>query len=786
MAENALDSQNINPTPTTGTKRLFSNRESRRSISGDYGENHNAEVAEGGVHSEKRHRSSDWPLSNASPVQHRPSHSHTSTPSKDRRDKRPSKFVEGSMNDRVSQVPPGPYLDAEALRDRYEREEAARGRKMARPRRFMHHSDNSLAGNSDSSRQSSIFRFGRTIAASFNPSNWKIWSKSPQEEEETPQERVLRERQEKAERIYQELKKSGHFRDAGPPMFPGPAEKRATPSKHDSGVSFPPDSEMTREEKRMGRVYVEAPRRYSRSRSPDSSLAGSNTSARRRWTNRPSLSNVRKGYASDNGSEYDLRKQPRRIPSRKDLQKQQKLVKRVSDLEGKLENARRQLSEALGEPLPVQPQPRVGRSRFVPGALSTLPSERLLSGYVASDDEEEGFGNEGLAPSESLSQIGRALTTEHEDGNLMAMEGVINSCELEEDALAAQINKPLPITPKTFKTPPGKKSTKSEPTLKPTSALEHHPEQDYDEVPAVSAAEPDSDYNDDPNGAETKVESALSITSTAELEATRKPARNGSRKSVPKIRKGKTFFERAGDRSGTYRPARSEVSVATTASGVKKVKVTPKKGRVAASKLQKSGLAKETLKSSPKSSPPKSSPAKSSPAKSSPAKTSPSKPSSVQEDAPTTPVAEQESGSPQKARYRTTPIPNKSASASTAGKQTMKLAKSTSVKKPRASTKESIEEEGLAYVKPSKKAAAKQMEPMYSAIPSTEGAVPPMPKLPKAVRLPSGEVINTAAHVASTASQAVGIRMAGGEPEKKKIDTNMMREDSFEWDKDVF
>jgi hypothetical protein len=57
----------------------------------------------------------------------------------------------------------------------------------------------SVADRSEGSRHSSIFRFGKSLAATFNPNNWKIWSKQQSlvEDEETAHIQVLRERQQK-------------------------------------------------------------------------------------------------------------------------------------------------------------------------------------------------------------------------------------------------------------------------------------------------------------------------------------------------------------------------------------------------------------------------------------------------------------------------------------------------------------------------------------------------------------------------------------------------------------
>ena len=156
------------------------------------------------IHSGKRHRPSDWPLSNNTPSisqTNSPSPSRNTTASHSQRRPsssrvRSSRFVEGSMNDRASHVPPTNYIGDEELRERHEREENARGRKMAHPRKFYSTSSTvSSSADRSESRHSSIFRFGKSLAATFNPSNWKIWSKQEQVEEETAQQKTLRERQ---------------------------------------------------------------------------------------------------------------------------------------------------------------------------------------------------------------------------------------------------------------------------------------------------------------------------------------------------------------------------------------------------------------------------------------------------------------------------------------------------------------------------------------------------------------------------------------------------------------
>lgn len=458
-----------------GSKRLYSNRNARPTILGDNGESGNylgpAFDNDEEYPDEKRHRSENWPLPPA-PVQQVvvppsrvPSRAHSRTsrrsstsPSSPGRPSlhrsRPSRFMEGSMNDKVSQIPPTSYLyHEEDLRERYIEDELMRnngqttpGRKIAKPRGFMQHPNKSMgteslfAGGSDTSRQSAIFRFGSKIAASIKPSNWKLFSKSQKVPEETPQQRAVRERQEKAEKMYHELKANGFFRNGAIVQQPGfkpirHSMDQAPRFKHDSGVELN-DKYHSRdntplEDERQSRLNVTPQEFYHNSPASKFSAPLDASTPRSNFQRKtPSMLNLRsmtsKEWISRSATPGDSRS-VRKVPSRKEFQKQQKLVKRVSDLEVKLEEARRQLTDTFAEPLPddqiyqppdfqrqrsyqqsyQQPLPppsdRYGRSRFVPGALATLPSERLLSGYV---DPEASFDD-----NEDSRNIGKAITT---------------------------------------------------------------------------------------------------------------------------------------------------------------------------------------------------------------------------------------------------------------------------------------------------------------------------------------------------------------------------------------
>ena len=74
------------------------------------------------------------------------------------------------------------------------------------------------------------------MAAVFNPSSWKIWSK--QQEEDTQEKRILRERHEKAERIYKELKRTGTAKGMSYENHFDTQDKSIPLNKHDSGVDL--------------------------------------------------------------------------------------------------------------------------------------------------------------------------------------------------------------------------------------------------------------------------------------------------------------------------------------------------------------------------------------------------------------------------------------------------------------------------------------------------------------------------------------------------------------------
>ncbi|PYH88962.1 nuclear RNA binding protein [Aspergillus ellipticus CBS 707.79] len=342
----------------------FTSDESGRFDDAEESDYPTAESRSSSVHSTKRRRSTDWPLhkdkgdddsqapkadpsgSNPTAGSRRPFHNangksagsprtvkHARAALRGRR----SRFVEGSMNDCVSEKPPSIFL----------REDARNG------------------ANATSQRSSGIFRFGKAIASAFNP--FGAWgSRHPPEGASKPAGNPLSQ----AEKAYAELKKAGYKGTAKGSYLASLNAESNTPQR-----SWNPIPEHV-EHKPVGR--------HSRQNSGDVTDPGGSI--------RSSFQELRKAKSSlgipymkrqDSSKLLEEVEGPgvRRQKSRKELQRQAKLMKRVSDLELKLERARRELREFVGEDEVLAPTPYVERPyprKFVPGALPSLPSERLL------------------------------------------------------------------------------------------------------------------------------------------------------------------------------------------------------------------------------------------------------------------------------------------------------------------------------------------------------------------------------------------------------------------------
>ncbi|KAL4809393.1 hypothetical protein BDV18DRAFT_79905 [Aspergillus unguis] len=350
-------------------------------------------MREGDSHSIKRRRSNDWPkrsaenLNGENPSRRTPTRQrwpfhhygrHASSPrARSPRHVRPgrrSRFVEGHMADTVSEKPPSIFFPDEA---RTNEAAAATGATRA------------------THRNSGIFRFGKAIASAFNPfGGWgsvsEIWKKEQvQSQPQGQQPREDDDRLRQAQLAYEELKKAG-FQGTNKGSYMQSLQGGASAG----GLSSIPDQTWKAIQEKM--EYGSTPAttnnvggggqhsRQSSVQTPSNRNSMSGNSLRPSF---PDL-NLRKAKSSlaIKKQDTDSRGQEvRHQKSRKDLHRQAKLLKRVSNLEDKLTRARRELRELSGD----CEEQVVARSslneerppyqrKFVPGALPSLPSERLL------------------------------------------------------------------------------------------------------------------------------------------------------------------------------------------------------------------------------------------------------------------------------------------------------------------------------------------------------------------------------------------------------------------------
>ncbi|OCK80350.1 hypothetical protein K432DRAFT_425805 [Lepidopterella palustris CBS 459.81] len=388
-------------------------------------------AAETSTPSLKRRRSSNWPLPAEEPIARPEQHAHRRfvSPSSSINKRhvsnglRPSKFLEGSMNDRASQKPPSVFtrlfqgsthdLSVDHLMEDYMETsnmpstvKAHEKRSMSPSKTPSHHPNPAVSSiATGESKQSGIFRFGRSIASSFNPVN--IWQKMSNTWKENKEELIreamqVDERKARAEQAYAQLKESG--------KLPAPKVFYRDHVKQTSTEASHRDSAIQMDDPRPSSDHVQVAEDNTNPIPSASSASGASETRKSSFRFRtPSLSNLKKAkshtqlhvpqtptnaiFLSPDREQAEMERTIRKSQSKKDMLKQQKLNKRVSDLEAKLEEARRELTRALGAPpVPVLPTsladvktsnvpPRSvspQKRQFVPGALPSLPSERLL------------------------------------------------------------------------------------------------------------------------------------------------------------------------------------------------------------------------------------------------------------------------------------------------------------------------------------------------------------------------------------------------------------------------
>ncbi|KAL8668274.1 MAG: hypothetical protein Q9168_007092 [Polycauliona sp. 1 TL-2023] len=409
-------------------------------------------------HAQKRNRVADWPLrstdeSTSSIITRRPANKSPISPAQRRnqaRKSRPSVFLEGSMNDRVSKKPPSIYTRDDEAMEQYHNQISSR---LTEP------IDDDKAyfdAGIETTKPSGMYRFGKALASAFNPvSVWQgingYWKMK--DDHKQPDKNILDERKIKAEKAYAELKKTG-AKGTQPFALRGSSidgtgfsdRYSMDSSLRDSGVDFDDHHGMSTSRYKQptpaGSEDMLIATTLLRSRRALSPLIKEETGRKTSLSlPRPSLQSLKKAKSHFNlsaqkkkvgdaatplpnltpSSEMNSQKGLTRQPSKKDINKQRKLSKQVSDLETKLQTARYELELSRGQVPDVPKIPKSGRKPFIPGALPSLPSDSFLNSTEESfpvENESEGKaskshkqGEQGLTPKKSAIRVAVAKKT---------------------------------------------------------------------------------------------------------------------------------------------------------------------------------------------------------------------------------------------------------------------------------------------------------------------------------------------------------------------------------------
>jgi hypothetical protein len=359
------------------------------------------------------------------------------------------------MHDRPSDKPPTLFVrnfnshlaasaSVDALMEEYEaelnkplpmvpRERTARRRSLSNsPEKRMQAKGLTRLPNSDISRTTTplpaeekpsggFFRFGKSMASSFNPLN--IFSKVASSWRDTKEEMVHEAREKRdledqkrlAEHTYAELKAAGLLGAQGTKPFVEQGGVFATgygtaepPSQRDSGIALDFESARSSMDMQSKPHMLPVPAFDSRRRPSLGHIRTPSLHDLKKVVSKIDLHKRSVSASRSRSPEKEAAesgKELRASQSKKDLQKQVKLSRRVSDLESKLDAARKELQNAIAVP-PLPPLPlslqRANRQnpawkRYAP-ALPSLLSERLLTadgldGFTDERDEDEMFGS---------------------------------------------------------------------------------------------------------------------------------------------------------------------------------------------------------------------------------------------------------------------------------------------------------------------------------------------------------------------------------------------------------
>ncbi|MCJ1442585.1 MAG: hypothetical protein MMC23_003081 [Stictis urceolatum] len=485
-------------------------------------------------HADKRSRGTHWPLSPSASQNGSKSSRVSRTPRNGSRSRRrfakPSKFIEASMRDRDSEMPPDQYLRVEPAMQEYSN--GVTGNCDDADDSGVRHSGDtnvSIDAGIERSRPSSMYRFGKAIANAFNPAT--MWSGIFGKERTTPSpvKDPFQGRKLQVEIAYAELKKSG-FKGIGTEKQVSNRSSTDLSANRDSGVDVSSFS-SSRDHKRDGLVFDDSgipllapPPIPDDDAQPSpgteySSGPGSSKRIHKRGPSMPSLRKMKSHFSLAGARRDPISPLPsiendeqmqkiKKKQSKKDLQKQQKLSKKISNLETQLEKAKEELNKTIGideevvikeedeeyedveredddEGLAeetqideaIEAEPHVlPQNRYAPGRrfvpnLPTLPSERVLfaqsksSQIPASRYSNRDLPPKSVNPDPLTFSIEQALGM-HEDEEIMPPLKMRNVASKKQDdqkskktapkkAISATPKKVIKVSPKEAKAKKG-------------------------------------------------------------------------------------------------------------------------------------------------------------------------------------------------------------------------------------------------------------------------------------------------------------------------------------------
>ncbi|KAK5172744.1 uncharacterized protein LTR77_002864 [Saxophila tyrrhenica] len=347
-----------------------------------------------------------------------------------------SKFQEGSLTDKPSDRPPSIFIrsassnyrdDDQLMEDYHDGRPTPRasidGAGMVAGRSGAEYQLQSALMADKKEEAPGFFHFGRQLAATFHPTTlWRrLWHEPKEDVAQHTEDGRKAQQKLDAEAKYAKMKKSGQLKlqPVGRLASDNIGDGLETP--RDSGVEI--DSLDTTRSNLRASTFLQAG--DSESEAPDTTSKTKTVRGRFGHFKKPSLHNIKsdlKRVTSDINLTATLRNREssssispvkqdfgsaslKRSESKFDLRKQQKLSKRVSDLEVKLARARSELDDALVEASPAPkltgryerftPSATIKRPKFMPGKLPSLPSERILMAQEAAAEKEARGSTEG-------------------------------------------------------------------------------------------------------------------------------------------------------------------------------------------------------------------------------------------------------------------------------------------------------------------------------------------------------------------------------------------------------